>query len=653
MLLLPWLLSYVLHQEAGEKWISGQFDGQVTIGDASLGWSSPVLLNDVTYTNQRGETIANVKAVTSNQSLWDLLQRPKRPIDLEFEGLNATFIVPRVEPKKVELDKLDVNVVLERMFQPQVPRIERDVTVRVVQSQLDLKDASGKLLASWQPVSGTYTSKKGSRFEQTVVVDAPVSGKSISSENQKSSAGQLTLNGLWSAALERDGHETFEVNIECDQQPMNALQPLLEASLPAAFPMRAATGKVVGTLERVGKEELTLKLDTQFVDITGGEMLTGPINFDVDAEYSKSKNQIDIDHLFVQLGDAEVEAQGTIEDVSGRQVVGATGNLKSPTDGLKALIPEEVKQNVQFQDLVVSETTFKGPLRPDPKQPFKLEFELSTIISWKNAIAYGLNSENGKVRIALQGQDLLLTPLNVPVSGGHVRQLPKLNLATSPPTLSVEQGLVLERVALTENVCRDWLQYVSPVLSRATRPSGSLSLQTAGGAFQLEKMNEANLSGELKIHKGQVKPGPMIDDIVTMVTSLPILNGQGGAGDTILLKMDEQSVDYQVVEGRVYHAGFRFNVGTLNFSSSGSVGLDETLDVVVSMEFPEKLVNRGPVLQSLKDETLDFHLTGTLEEPIIDSQSFKDFGKRVGLKAAAGLLEQILNRRRERRERDR
>jgi len=119
------------------------------------------------------------------------------------------------------------------------------------------------------------------------------------------------------------------------------------------------------------------------------------------------------------------------------------------------------------------------------------------------------------------------------------------------------------------------------------------------------------------------------------------------------MRLQEQSVQYQVVNGRVYHAGFQFNIGNLAFASNGSVGFDDTLDIVVSMAFPDNLVNRGPILGALKNETLDFRITGTINKPVIDRSSLKNIGKRIGINAAGGLLEQFLDRRKKKRERNR
>lgn len=649
---LPWLTSFFLHENFAEEWISEQIPGNIEIGDASLGWQSPILLNDVTYASDAGNQIVHVKAVTSNQSLWDFVRRPQTPIELEFEGMNAALVVPQLEPHESQATSVDIHSVMEKILNYTLPQMEREMTIQLIESQLELTDSSGKVLTRWKPVTGTYHSIPGTNPQQSLILAAPVVPQGVEGE----STGRFQVNANWIGASPAAIAEVLTLDVDCVQQPLAALEPLLDTYFPTLFPLEPVTGKLIGSVERVGQEELMLKLATQFVDHRAGVTSQPPIAVDIDAAYSQANDRIDVRRLYSQLDETTLDVQGDVTDVSGKQNVDARGQFQSPAEGLTNLLPEELRKNIKFKDVEISDLSMKGPLRPDPSKPFDFVFEISSNVSWKEATAYGLKSNDGKVKLSMLGQRLEMTPISIPVSGGHIRQLPSFDFQSEPMTISVKKGLLLERVALTDEICRDWLRYVSPVLSNATSPSGTFSLTTEAGAFQLDNMSQAKLAGTLQIHKAQVKPGPMAKQIVDAVSAVRVLNGKaGGQRELLLMTLRDQSVEYQVVDGRVYHSGFQFEIGNFAFASNGSVGFDDTLDIVVSMAFPDELVNRGPILSVLKDETLDFRITGTINKPVVDGRVLKDFGKRIGINAAGGLLERILERRQEKgkRKRDR
>ncbi len=657
LLCLPWIASSVISQDAAEEWISDQIPGDIKIGNASIGWQSPVMLNDVSYSDKLGNELVNVRAVTSNQSLWDLFRRPNRPIELEFEGMNASFIVPRLHQRDTTGESIDINVVLKKILEHKIPRMNRDMTVSVIQSRLELTDAEGNLLTRWSPVSGKFQSKTGSTPEQTLNIVAPVASLSQNYASEPASQDQLMINAKFINPIKSQSAspERFTFDIKSSQQPLMMLRPLLEDYLPELLPLEPVTGQFVGIVERVGLEDLLVKFETQSIDDQGdyiGRSLEPqlPLKINLHADYSREADRIQVENLYAQLDQTSVEVKGEVTDISGKQVVDATGKLKSPAEGLSNLLPEELKENIEFKEIQMSDLKMKGPLRPDPAKPFDFVFELSTTVTWSEATAYGLISQNGKVKLSMLGDQLKLTPISVPINDGQILKLPTVDLSTKPISVSFEKGLTLDHINLTEQICSDWLRFVSPLLSDATRPSGTFSLVAEAGTLQLQHADEADLSGKINIHRAQIRPGPLANELLDMVAAIRVIKDRGRSSNELLfMEMENQSIEYQVVEGRVYHKGFRFNVGDFTFESVGSVGFDETLDIYVTMEFPRDIAERGPILQSITSQPLEFHITGTTKDPKIKGEELKEMGKRIGIQAAEGLLQKILENR-ERRE---
>ncbi|HWL09316.1 MAG TPA: hypothetical protein VNQ76_12990, partial [Planctomicrobium sp.] len=116
--------------------------------------------------------------------------------------------------------------------------------------------------------------------------------------------------------------------------------------------------------------------------------------------------------------------------------------------------------------------------------------------------------------------------------------------------------------------------------------------------------------------------------------------------EQILMEIPEEATNFALQNGRVYHDQFGVMIRNMRVVTTGSVGLDQTLDLKVVMPIPDRwLEGVGPVLQALRGEAIELLVQGTLKEPRLDGRPVADFGKRIGAKAASGLIERILERR--------
>ena len=115
------------------------------------------------------------------------------------------------------------------------------------------------------------------------------------------------------------------------------------------------------------------------------------------------------------------------------------------------------------------------------------------------------------------------------------------------------------------------------------------------------------------------------------------------------MQVEQQQVPFEFAEGRVYHKDLQVGFGDVVVQSEGSVGLDETIDFLLSVPIPDKWTAGKPLLANLKGEVIPFQMGGTLDKPQLDGKALGDFGKRIGFKSAGGLLQQLLEKRLEKK----
>ena len=267
-------------------------------------------------------------------------------------------------------------------------------------------------------------------------------------------------------------------------------------------------------------------------------------------------------------------------------------------------------------------------------------------------MAFGVRSENGVLRISTQNNVLIADPVNVPVGTGRFRARPEIPLDREPLTAYLGPGPILEDVALTEEMCRTWLMYVSPLMSNATAVEGRFGLHMDSAVIPLNGPGQGLATGKLLMQEGRVGPGPIADEILRGVgTIVQVAGRQLNPDDMVWMNMPRQEIPFQMKDARVTHGTMTFLVGGgVIVTSQGSVGtVDRTLDLLIEFRLPEEWLNRGPILAALKGEKLQIKVGGTLDKPQVDNKPLLEFGKRAGIKAGVGAIFKILENRQRRR----
>jgi hypothetical protein len=146
---------------------------------------------------------------------------------------------------------------------------------------------------------------------------------------------------------------------------------------------------------------------------------------------------------------------------------------------------------------------------------------------------------------------------------------------------------------------------------------------------QDQAAQRAEIEGVLALHQatGDLR-SPAINqvlDLVSRVLNRPIPRS--------IRVVDNTEVTFQLREGRFYHEGLACVLPELSpdfvLKTSGSVGLDESLDVLVQVAIPLTMVHDGPLSRKLSERPFRLHVTVTLDQP------------RIGLPEDRGWLREL------------
>jgi len=136
------------------------------------------------------------------------------------------------------------------------------------------------------------------------------------------------------------------------------------------------------------------------------------------------------------------------------------------------------------------------------------------------------------------------------------------------------------------------------------------------------------------VHSVNIGPGPMIYELAVLL---------GRASPAKLTR--ESVISFRLAGGRVYHSGLELVFPDLTIRTHGSVGLDQSLELMAEMPVPPKWRGKHELLDSaLRDQIIRVPIGGTLSRPRLDRKTLDQLSQRFLENAARNVLQDGLNR---------
>ncbi len=363
----------------------------------------------------------------------------------------------------------------------------------------------------------------------------------------------------------------------------------------------------------------------------------------------------------VDVRDARVQAQslsgsfgGRIADLVAMRGVEMGGGIDYDLEKLTPMLWPYVGDGVRLvgRDRVTFRVTTdeSAPAGAAPISKLKARFEAP----WQSADLYGLPVGGGRLGATLQRGLVQVDPLDVAVGEGRLTATAALTLDPPPETLALKPGPLVTNVAVSQQVSDRLLKYIAPVMADATRSEGKFSMSLSDFAMPLSQPTtgppKGRAAGVLTIHQVRVLPSPAVAEWLTMARQIAKMAKEGVAAapqtsDSPLVTIDNSQIEFQMVDGRVYHRGLQFAVGDALVQSSGSVGVDETLDLVIAIPILDEWVDRRPTyLGRMRGQAIRIPVQGTLSRPKINRDALTQLSSQLLESAAAGAIEGGLNK---------
>lgn len=416
------------------------------------------------------------------------------------------------------------------------------------------------------------------------------------------------------------------------ESPMMAVRSSWRADLatvstwlwdPGQPPEWGVSGKTTAEIEVAPENDgLAITIHAVGKNVTGtladGETWREPqIELQIGAQYQARDERLRIDVGELNSAPLSLAAAGEISGIATAPYVDFEGEIAYDWERLRDWARLFSKLEATIEGQGTKKFKVQGPWLAwtASESNGRREFTAEAGADWRRAEIFGFEMGPAEIDARLNKGQLSLLPLDLDVNGGRLRLAPTIRFSPGPAQLRLAPGKILENVRITPETCDQALMFVVPYLARATEIEGECSLDSTECSIPFDNPSQAEAAGSLTIHSVEIgSPSPMIQ-VLTVLTRqrLPIRLRR------------ENTIDFEVSKGRVYHEGLDLEFGDVKIQSRGYVGLDHSLDLVATLE-------------AKNAEPVEVPIRGTLEKPEFD------VGKAVG-RAIENRLEKEVEKR--------
>ncbi len=460
------------------------------------------------------------------------------------------------------------------------------------------------------------------------------------------------------------------------------LQPLMSFAGWQLAGQIVAHAEVDARLQRIHVSSLKAEieqLDVKSVSSKTGEPQTAwetvwqeeSLRLAGEAVIDPAKQSLKLTDAKIAADGLEVVCSGTIDEFQTTPRLDLSGELAYDWDRLMPRLGESVRQNIKLTGRDRRPIALRGSLTSAtvtsshvPATAASLNAGRSATLAsndatllaltgqagvgWESASIYGLPLSTGNIGLKLHDGVGQLAMSEVSVLEGKVRLASQLRFDQSPLRLDLVNQQVVEQVRLSPELCAGWLKFVAPILADSTRVDGRFSMSVEEGSLPVTDPGAGAAVGQLGIHNSQLTPGPVAMQLIALVDQIKVLTKSGSAGDPnkqrVWVTLPEQQVPFRLTDGRVHHQGLTMVTKEVTLKTRGSVGLDDSLDLIIDVPVRDEWLNSNKYLAGLRGKSLSIPVRGTLSRPQIDNRVFQQLAREATTGAVENLLDQQLQK---------
>ncbi|MBM4001277.1 MAG: hypothetical protein FJ297_17375 [Planctomycetes bacterium] len=343
----------------------------------------------------------------------------------------------------------------------------------------------------------------------------------------------------------------------------------------------------------------------------------------------KPPGRADIEEFTLTATGARVAASGSITELNASPRLDLRGvvdyDWKTYGDRLRHWLGPSFRIEGKRSDAI----ELAGPLAPDPASTLPTALRGKAGVGWDAASYYGIEVGQGATHATLADAVVQAAALDIPVSGGMLRVEPRVDFTKTVPELTVRPGVLLDQVRISQDMCRNWLKFIAPLVANATSAEGMFTMQIDRLRVPLGRPEQADIAGALVVQEATIGPGPLAQAVIGLIDRLtavaerriPRLSALSG---DVWMRMPSQVVAFEMRDGRVLHRELRMQIKEMTVVTRGWVALDQSMEWSIEIPVPDRWTEGRPLLAGLRGKTFTIPVRGTLGQPVLDERVFTE-----------------------------
>lgn len=316
-------------------------------------------------------------------------------------------------------------------------------------------------------------------------------------------------------------------------------------------------------------------------------------------EYTVRSGRLEIPGL-------NVDVQGTLKTIAGVISTQLTADARYDLETLTPILTSRPSVPIRLTGTRRSRLVIQGPPaywnRPSPDElpPFVIQGDFG----WDTAQVLGVELSAATVPFVFTEGRLQTEAIRCSVGDGRFHAM--INYDTGRGELSLATGSGVDNLALTPQLCRTWLSWVTPFLADAARVDGRVSARAKRFQYLTGRPQDSLISATVDLDRTVATPGP---SVAPLLEALRILKPERAPGRSAWeLIVPEQKVSLLLQHGRLQHDAFLLEAAGYRLRTRGTVGLDRRIDLVLDI----------PLKRTESARIVSVPLTGTVTRPMID-----------------------------------
>ena len=418
----------------------------------------------------------------------------------------------------------------------------------------------------------------------------------------------------------------------------STITDLVAAKQVKIAPPAPTQGQIIQASQaKVGWQEIWRE---QTVAITGDVSLTNDFN------------AVGFQNLLLDASGLKVKANGSISDLATSMFADLGGTWQPNWEKINTILHAYTGNFLRFAGQEEHQFAIRGPIADitatseSPNCPFvPASLQAATSFGWERGEILNLPVGASQMQLDVNESVAVLKTNGIPFAGGMVNFAPKIDMRSQDPAMIMDWTRVIDNVALRPETARQWLRFVAPLAADATSAQGNFTVDIGSAKVPLFDPMNMEVRGSVKLHDVSIGAGPAAEQLLSTVTQLKtILNpGSPNRDLTTWLRMKEQTVPIAIKNGRVYHNKLDFAHDDLVIQTHGSVGLDQTLNMVAKIPIADAWIAGKPYLASLKGQTISVPITGTVTQPRLDKRALQQLSTNLVKQGVNGALNKVID----------